>query len=125
MRLCIVTEYFDETGSTPTILRNLAVYLIENYKGLEIDVITSRNLYRGDAVQPRREIVNAIRVTRLSTPRSNRRSTFARLASGFIFTLAASARLLARSKYDLVLVVTNPPSAPLAAQLLSRFRGVP
>jgi hypothetical protein len=48
MRLCVLTEYFDDTGGMPTILSNLTGYLREKYPQLSIDVITSRNLYRGD-----------------------------------------------------------------------------
>lgn len=125
MRLCILTEYFDNTGSTPTILSNLTQYLRETYPQLSVDVIASRNLYRGDARLPSREVQNGINVIRLSTPKSNRPSTLLRLTVGMIFTSAVARRLLTHGRYDLVFVVTNPPSLPIAAQLFARIRGVP
>jgi colanic acid biosynthesis glycosyl transferase WcaI len=125
MRLCILTEYFDDTGSTPTILSNLTGYLKEKYPQLSIDVITSRNVYRGDAHLRSGEALNGVNVIRLKTPKSNRRSTLLRLTIGMIFTLSAMRRLFARGRYDLVLVVTNPPAAPIAAQLFARIRGIP
>jgi colanic acid biosynthesis glycosyl transferase WcaI len=125
MRLCILTEYFDDTGSTPTILSNLTGYLREKYPQLSIDVITSRNLYRGDENLRSCETRNGINVIRLNTPKSNGRSTLLRLTIGMIFTLAAMRRLFAHGRYDLVLVVTNPPSAPIAAQLFAKIRRIP
>jgi glycosyltransferase involved in cell wall biosynthesis len=125
MKLCILTEYFDDTGSTPTILSNLTGYLREKYPQLSIDVIASRNVYRGDEHLRSGEARNGVNVIRLNTPKSNRRSTLLRLTIGMIFTLAAMRRLFARGRYDLVLVVTNPPAAPIAAQLFARIRGIP
>jgi colanic acid biosynthesis glycosyl transferase WcaI len=125
MRLCILTEYFDDTGSTPTILSNLTGYLKEKYPQLSIDVITSHNVYRGDAHLRSGEAPNGVNVIRLKTPKSNRRSTLLRLTTGMIFTLAAMRRLFAHGRYDLVLVVTNPPALPIAARLFARIRGVP
>lgn len=125
MKLCIVTEYFDDTGSTPTILSNLTGYLREKYPQLSIDVIASRNVYRGDEHLRSGESRDGVNVIRLNTPKSNRRSTLLRLTLGMIFTLAAMRRLFAGGRYDLVLVVTNPPAAPFAAQVVARIRGIP
>ena len=125
MRLCILTEYFDDTGGTPTVLSNLTGFLRERYPQLSIDVITSRNSYRGDEILRSRETRNGINVIRLKTPKSNRRSTVLRLTTGMIFTLAAMRRLFTQGRYDLVLVVTNPPAAPIAAQLFARIRRIP
>jgi len=125
MRLCIVTEYFDDTGSTPTILSNLTRYLKAQHPELDVDVITSRNLYRGSERRVSERTADGINVIRLNTPKSNRPSTLMRLGTGMVFTLAAVGRLLVHGRYDLLLVVTNPPSAPLAAQLLSRIRRIP
>jgi len=112
-------------GGTPTMLSNLTGYLREKYPQLSIDVITSRNLYRGDEKLPSRENQNGINVIRLNTPKSNRPSTLLRLTTGMIFTLAVMRRLFAHGRYDLVFVVTNPPTAPIAAQLFARIRRVP
>ncbi|MDQ3813792.1 MAG: glycosyltransferase family 4 protein [Armatimonadota bacterium] len=125
MRICIVTEYLDSTGGTPTILSNLVRYLHEHYSDLSIDVITSNNLYRGEAKLPRYEKWGGIDIYRLRTPKSNRSSTMLRVAAGLVFSTAAFFKLLMRREYDLLFIVTNPPSLPLAAQTIKRLRGTP
>jgi glycosyltransferase involved in cell wall biosynthesis len=99
--------------------------LREKYPQLSIDVITSRNVYRGDEHLRSGKARNGVNVIRLNTPKSNRRSTLLRLSLGVIFTLAAMRRLFARGQYDLIVVVTNPPAAPIAAQLFAKLRGIP
>lgn len=125
MKLCIVSEYFDETGSTPTILTELTTYLREAHPQLAVDVITSRNAYRGEQTLESRVTPSGINIIRLDTPKSNTQSIARRLMTGMRFTLAALRHLLTAERYDLVLVVTNPPSAPLAAKALSAIRGTP
>jgi len=125
MKLCIITEYFDDTGSTPTILRNLAGYLRKAYPEMAIDVIASRNLYRGSGKVESATTEDGINVVRLSTPKSNRPGVLGRLAYGLLFTVAVIRRFLVDSRYDLVLVITNPPASPMAARWLARIRGIP
>jgi glycosyltransferase involved in cell wall biosynthesis len=125
MRICIVSEYFDGTGSTPTILRNLAVFLRQEYPDVAIDVIASTNAYRGKQRLKSETTADGIRITRVPTPKSNRASATLRLLLGASFSLAAASVLLMRPGYDLVFVVTNPPAAPFAAQLVRRLRGTP
>ncbi len=128
MRICLICEYFhpDNTGGTPTVLSHLARYLQDHYADLKIEVITSTNLYRAEQTQLSRfENWQGVRIFRLKTPKSNRPSTALRLAAGAVFTGAVFFKLLRRPRYDLVFIVTNPPTLPLAVQLFGRLKRVP
>lgn len=128
MRICLVTEYFypDNTGGTPTLLSDLTRFLKDNYEDLEIDVVTSRNLYRlAGGKLASFEDWNGVRIHRLTVPRSNRPSTALRLAAGAGFAAAALPRLLCLGRYDLVIVGTNPPAAPAAVRAYGKLRRVP
>ncbi len=125
MRIGVVSEYFDRTGSTPTVLYDLVEHLRDQHPDLSFDVIASRNQYRGDHLLARHETLDRIEITRLATPKSNRPSTAARLAAGFIFSAAAFAELMRRTKHDVLLVVTNPPSLAMTTSAVSKLRGTP
>ncbi|MHB9131495.1 MAG: glycosyltransferase family 4 protein [Armatimonadota bacterium] len=128
MRIAILNEYFypENSGGTPTVLSQLARSLKEQYPENDIEVITSRNLYRTVTTTPMREEEwDGIRISRLSTPKSNRPSMVLRLLAGIWFTLRALLLLLLRPRYDLVFVLGSPPAIPLAAQCYRRLRGVP
>lgn len=128
MRICILSEYFypDNTGGTPTVLSNLARYLKDQHPALSIDVIASRHLYRGDdALLPAYENWGGIKILRLRAPKSNRPSTALRLAAGLVFTFAALRKLRQRPRYDLLFVVTNPPTLPLAVRVFSKLNQTP
>ena len=82
MRIGVVTEYFDRTGSTPTVLHDLVAHLRERHPDLTFDVIASHNQYRGDELLARHESSDGVEVTRLSIRKSNRPSTMSRLGAG-------------------------------------------
>ena len=128
MRICVLSEYFhpDNTGGTGPVMSGLVRHLKDNYEGLEIDVITSNHLFRGnmDAL-PATENWDGISIRRLSSP-SAKRSTGRRLLSNLVFTNAVlKALLMGRRKYDLVLVVTAPPVLPMAARAYRALTGTP
>lgn len=128
MRICLLIEYFhpDDTGGSPTVLSHLARFLKDSYGDVQLDVITSTNWYRGEAAPLARfENWDGVRIFRLKTPRSNRPSTLLRLLAGAAFSGAALLKMLRRSRPDVVLIVTNPPTIPLAAGLYGRLKGVP
>ncbi|HEX8833639.1 MAG TPA: hypothetical protein VF719_05535, partial [Abditibacteriaceae bacterium] len=125
MKICLLCEYFypDNTGGTGTVLSNLARHLKDTYPDVEIDVITSTHLYRGEAKDlPLEENWEGIRIFRLKTPKSNRPSTVLRLAAGFAYTVATYRKLNRLPRYDLTFVVTNPPTLPMASKALKRRR---
>ena len=128
MKICLLSEYFypDNAGGTPMVLSHLARYLKDNVPDLQLDVITSTSLYRGEANSLARfENWRGVRIFRLQTPKSNRPSTLLRLLAGAMFSLATLFKLLRRSRPDLLFIVTNPPTLPLAVQIYSRIKSVP
>ncbi len=119
MRICLLTEYFnpDGYGGVASMMPMLAQRLCARYPEVSIDVIASRNLYRGEEhALSRFEVWEGIQVYRLATPRSNQPSLKRRLLAGCFFTTCAWAKLMTLPPYDLLLVGTNPPMIPLAAR---------
>ncbi|RYG73943.1 glycosyltransferase WbuB [bacterium] len=129
MRICILSEYFypDSTGGTGTVLSKLIRHLKDNNDHLEIDVIASRNLFRGEVGKlSAREEWEGVNIFRLKAPAPRKKSVKRRLAANMVFTARAFMRLMtARRKYDLVMVVTAPPTLPLAAKLFSGLTKTP
>lgn len=129
MRICILSEYFypDSTGGTGTVLSKLIRHLKDNNPSLEIDVIASRNLFRGEVgTLVGKEEWDGVNIFRLKSPAPRKKSVKRRLAANMVFTVRTFTRLLtARRKYDLVMVVTAPPTLPLAAKMFSGLTGTP
>jgi len=128
IRIGILTEYFDPggAGGVAAMMPELAAALKAQDPALDLEVVASRNVYRGgDDAYPAEQEWHGIRVLRLGTRRSNQPSTARRLLAGLRFSLAARRRLLGRPSYDVLLVGTNPPAGPLAALTLQRKRHTP
>ncbi len=129
MRICLVSEYFypDNTGGTGTVLSQLLNHFSNHYPDIEIDVITSRNLYRGDEeLLPVQEMWNGIRILRVGTPKAPPYPLRKRLMVNTRFSIAALRKLLGNfRKYDLVIVSTAPPPLPLAAKVFKNLTGTP
>lgn len=128
MKICLITEYFypEDSGGTPTALSQLMRYMKDHYSNFEIDVITSNNLYRrAGGKLPKFEDWDGIRILRVNSPRSNRPSTALRLLTGCIFSAKGLGKLFTASHYDLIVVSTNPPSAPILGKWLRQRYGTP
>lgn len=128
MRICIVNEFFypDNTGGTGTVLSDLVRSLQEIDRDLEIDVVTSSNLYRqAKAALPSCESWNGVTIHRLKTPHPNFLSTPLRLSANLLFCGYALAKLMTLRPYDVVVVGTAPPMVAMAAQALKRVKGTP
>ena len=129
MRICVLSEYFypDATGGTGTVMSGLVRHLHDHYQDVEIDVVTSKNIFRGEIGQlPARENWNGVQIRRVTSPIASKNSTRRRLLSNLLFTGASLRALLAsRRKYDVVLVVTAPPTLPLAARVYGALTGTP
>ena len=128
MRICIVNEFFypDSTGGTGTVLSDLVRSLREAYADTDIDVVTSKNLYRdADARLPAWEDWNGVSIHRLATPRPNGLPTPLRLAANLLFCLCALVKLARLGRYDLVLVGTAPPMVAMSAQALGWLKSTP
>jgi glycosyltransferase involved in cell wall biosynthesis len=128
MKICLITEYFypEDSGGSPTLLSQLMRYLKDHFDDLEVDVVTSNNLYRRTGGKlPASEDWNGVQIYRVNSPRSNQSSTAMRLLAGCVFSAKALTKLFATRKYDLVLVGTNPPTAPLVGRWLWQRYGTP
>lgn len=125
MRIAIISEYVDGGGGTPTVLLNLVEHFGAHHPDLKVDILSSRNEYRGDAKLPRFSRIGPARVVRLDTPKSNRDSTLLRLLAGLCFSGAVFWRLLRACPYDALLIVTNPPTLPLAIRAIKGIKRVP
>ena len=131
MRICVLSEYFypDNTGGTGPVMSGLVRHLRDHYPDLEIDVVTSRNVFRGGAAPnslPARENWEGVEIRRVAAPSPAKRSTRQRLISNLRFTSAALRALLTRrKKYDLLLVVTAPATLPMAARAYRALTGTP
>lgn len=129
MKITLVSEYFypDKSGGTPTDLTELFQSIRRNAPEVELEVITSKNLYRSKAyniTMPRSEVWEGIKIYRIGTPRSNRPKILPRLLCGALFSVLASLFVLCR-RCDLLLVVTNPPSNGFVGWLNWKLRRVP
>lgn len=128
MRICIVNEFFypDSTGGTGTVLSDLVHSLRETYSDVDIDVVTSKNLYReAGAHLPAWENWNGVNIHRLATPRPNGLSTPLRLGANLLFCLFALVKLACLGRYDLLLVGTAPPMVAMSAQALGWLKATP
>ena len=128
MRICIVNEFFypDSTGGTGTVLSDLVRSLRETFADIEIDVVTSKNLYRdAETSLSARENWNGVDIQRLATPRPNGLSTPLRLGANLLFCFFALMRLARLGRYDCILVGTAPPMVAMSARLLGWLKATP
>jgi len=125
----MICEYFEPEGAggASTTLPALVKELRAQAPDLEIDVVTSRNLYHGDRTThlPASAEWESAQIYRVASPHSGGQGLVKRLISGVFFTRAALARATSLPRPDLVLISTAPPTAPIAARVLSRRRKVP
>lgn len=128
MRICIVNEFFypDSTGGTGTVLSDLVRSLRETFSEIDIDVVTSKNLYRESGVKlALQENWNGVNIYRMATPRPNGLPTPLRLCANLLFCLFALVKLARLGRYDVVLIGTAPPMVAMSAQALTWINGTP
>lgn len=128
MRVCIVNEFFypDETGGTGMVLSELTAALRRDFPSVQIDVVTSVNLYRDQSAHlDAYEEWENTRIFRLKTPQAGFRSTAHRLAANAKFGLAALGKMLRLGRYDLVLIGTAPPILAMAASVYKKLTKTP
>ncbi|MEJ5170849.1 MAG: glycosyltransferase family 4 protein, partial [Fimbriimonadales bacterium] len=100
--------------------------LLHDRHGVQVEVWTSGNSYRGgEESYPPFEDWSGIVIRRLRIRPVERSRTRERMVVNLWFALKVFVRLLVRHPYDCVLVSSAPPSLPLAAWLLRRLFGIP
>lgn len=127
MRVCILNEFFypDMMGGTGMVLSDLARRLHDKH-GVQIDVWTSGNSYRGgEATYPPMETWNGIRIRRLKIRPVDRSRTRERMVVNFWFALQVLFRLVLRHPYDCLIVSSAPPALPIATWFLRKVFGIP
>ncbi|RZL98461.1 MAG: hypothetical protein EOO88_60605, partial [Pedobacter sp.] len=128
MKVCLISEYFypDNAGGTGTVLSGLIRQLKDTYQDLEFEVITSRNVYRGEQEQlVAHEDWQGVSIHRVKSPKAHASSIKKRLSTNLRFTWAILSKMMLRGKYDLVLVSSAPPCLPMAAKAYKRLTGTP
>ncbi|RYX82807.1 glycosyltransferase WbuB [bacterium] len=128
MKVCLISEYFypDNAGGTGTVLSSLVRQLKDTYQDLEIEVITSCNVYRGEQEKLASvENWDGVNIHRVNVPKAHPSSIKKRLITNFQFTFLVFKKMLRRGGYDLVLVSTAPPSMPMAAKAFKQLTGTP
>jgi colanic acid biosynthesis glycosyl transferase WcaI len=123
-RLIVLNRYFfPDHSATSQILGDLMFHL--SARGLEVHVITSRQLYDDSQRQlPNSEIVGGVSVHRVATTRFGRSGLAGRAIDYFSFY--ASARRLLRKLLepgDILIAMTDPPLLFVIASPTAQLRG--
>lgn len=122
MRLLILTEYFyPDKSSTPKVLTELAEDLIEY--GIDVSVITSNKSYKNqndNLISD--ETYKGIKIKRIRSSGFNRDNYLGRILNYITFVLNMFIKLIFKSDYDMVLVVSNPPLLPIISYIIRRIK---
>lgn len=127
IRVLVVSEYYwPDQGATGRLLGQLMSQIANDYPGFEITVLTSDRLHRGANTEKltQRERVNGVAIRRLRSRRSSNSGFGKRLWSDCWFSLHCARHLLGH-RYDLIVMVTNPPIMPLILNLVRKVRRIP
>lgn len=122
MRLLILTEYFyPDKSSTPKVLTELAEDLIEY--GIDVSVITSTKSYKNQNDNLlSNETYKGIKIKRIRSSGFNRDNYLGRILNYITFVLNMFIKLIFKSDYDMVLVVSNPPLLPIISYIIRRIK---
>lgn len=125
MRVLLLNQTFHpDIAATAQHAHDLARHLVA--AGHEVVVVTSRSTYgSAGATLAKREIVDGAEVHRVGFSLFGKGGTLSRAVDFGIFYLAATARLLAVKRVDVVVPFTTPPLIVGAAWLNRRLRGTP
>jgi len=119
-----VNRYFyPDHSATSQILSDLAFYL--SSKGFNIEIITSRQTYDdSQAALSKTEVINGVKVNRLSTTLFGRMGLYGRSIDYLSFYISAFFYMLfnVRSN-DVVVAKTDPPMLSIVVYILSKLKG--
>jgi glycosyltransferase involved in cell wall biosynthesis len=124
-RLTILSEYFyPESSATSQLLTELAAGLTGRFN---VECITSHPNYHDEDREetlPRSEAHQGVEITRVRSTRFDKDDLLKRVVNWLTYTTASTIELL-RSSSDVVLVVSNPPTLPLAPWVRKQLQGTP
>lgn len=93
-------------------------------RGNEVTVIASDRGYDNPSLRfPRRETWNGIRIIRVPSLLSGKRSRWQRVLNFASFVIVCAARLLLLRRFDVVVALTSPPLISFLAALFVKFKG--
>lgn len=120
--LFVNQHYAPDVAATGQCLADLAEHLASD--GYEVEVLASRTRYgAADVVAPAREVLNGVRVTRLSATAFGRRTHLGRVVDYASFYVKVLFTLLFGRRYDGVVFLTTPPLISLVGRLARMLRG--
>lgn len=124
-RIIFINRYFyPDHSATSQLLTDLAFNLAAT--GKDVAVITSRQTYDDPkaSLQPH-EIVNGVKVFRVSTSRFGRKRLLGRAIDYISFYASAGKKLAdVSTRNDIVIAKTDPPLISLVAYIVARIRGL-
>ena len=120
--LFVNQHYAPDVAATGQCLADLAEHLA--VKGYAVEVLASRTPYdAGQVAAPAREVLNGVRVTRLSGTGFGRGSHVGRMVDYASFYVKVLGKLLVGRRYDGVVFLTTPPLISLIGRIASVLRG--
>lgn len=125
-RVLFISElYYPEETSTGYFVTGIAEGLAAEMGGRSrIKVLCAQPTYSQRGILgPRHEIRNSVEINRVNPPAGNKNRLVGRLWNAISLSFKLSLLMIREiEKGDLVIVVTNPPSMPVVAALITRIR---
>jgi len=120
--LFVNQHYTPDVAATGQCLADLAEHLVRD--GYDVEVLAGRTPNGGNAVSaPAREVLNGVRVHRVSTTSFGRQTHIGRVADYASFYIKVLATLLFGRGYDGVVFLTTPPLISLVGRVARAIRG--
>lgn len=127
MKILLITQvFYPDTVSVSQHLWDLAEHLQKN--GHQVSVFTSKYSYEEkNIVYSDFEIVDGVKIYRISQSKFGKGSPFFRIIDFFTFSFNISIKLLfvKKNKYDVILGTTVPPLLSFLGVLISKFNKIP
>jgi len=120
--LFVNQHYTPDVAATGQCLADLAEHLVRD--GYDVEVLAGRTPNGANAAPaPAREVVNGVRVHRVSTTAFGRQTHIGRVADYASFYIKVLATLLFGRGYDGVVFLTTPPLISLVGRVARAVRG--
>lgn len=127
MKIVLITQvFYPDTVSVSQHLWDLAEHLQK--KGHQVSVFTSKFSYEEkNIVYSDFEIVNGVKIYRISQSKFGKGSPFFRIIDFFTFSFNIGLKLLfvKKNKYDIIVGTTVPPLLSFLGVLISKFNKIP
>ena len=122
MRILLLSQtYVPDAPAVGQYMHDAGVELAK--RGHEVVALAASKSYEDSSeTYPKRETLDGVKVRRLGLSSFGKASMAVRLLGGCSFTAQAALRTLLGRRFDVVLVSTSPPMAPLAPLCLRGFR---